>query len=99
MANYAVIQIQGKQYKVEEGKELLVEKLTGKPEPKILLVVDDKGVRVGTPEVTGAKVDLKVVADEKGKKLHIFKFKAKSRYRKRMGFRPQVTRLQVGKLS
>lgn len=99
MADYAVIQIQGKQYKVEAGKDLVVEKLSGKPEAKVLLVVTDKGVKVGTPEVAGAKVDLKVVADEKGKKLHVFKYKAKSRYRKRIGFRPQVTRLQVGKLS
>ncbi len=66
----------------------------------VILVVDDKKVKIGSPQVKAAKVKLKVVKEEeKGKKVTITKYKAKSRYRRKMGFRPKYTRLLVEKIS
>ena len=100
MAKYSVLRIKGRQYRVEDGQEVLVDLLEGKPEAEILLTVDGDMVKVGKPIVAGAKVSLKVVTEmEKGEKINIFKYKAKSRYRKRMGFTPKFTRLLVEKVS
>ena len=98
---YAVIKLQGQQFKVSEGDEILVGKLgDAKPEPEVLLVSDGKAVKVGKPTVKGAKVALKVLEkEEKGKKLHVMTYKAKSRYRRKKGFRPVYTKLQVGKIN
>lgn len=102
MAKYAVVRIGGKQYKVSEGQEILVDKIL---EPKkvgveVLLVADDEKVSVGKPLVKDVKVKVKVVtALEKGEKVDVYKFKAKSRYRKHIGFRPQYTKLLVEKIS
>ena len=101
MDKYAVIRLQGKQYKVKEGQEILVDKVTdlSKIEPEILLFSDGKIVKVGKPVLTDVKITLKVVTElEKGEKLEIYHFKAKSRYRKHTGFRPQYTRILVEKI-
>ena len=102
MDKYAVVRIGGKQYKAIEGKELLVDKIVdlAKIEPEVLLLVDDKKVKVGKPVLADVKVKIKVVTEvEKGEKLEIYKFKSKSRYRKHIGFRPQHTRLLVEKIA
>lgn len=101
MATYAVIRLKGHQYKVEEGQELLVDKLHEKEKPEAeVLLVKDKKTKVGTPTVKGADVKLKVVDKEvKGEKLHVETFKAKSRYRRKVGFRPRFTRLKVEKIT
>jgi large subunit ribosomal protein L21 len=101
MAKYAVIKIKGTQYKVSEGDEILVGKLGSKrPEAEVLLTVDDGKVSVGKPFVKGTKVKLKMLKDEeKGKKVTVLKYKAKSRYRKKRGFRPVYTRLLVEQIS
>lgn len=101
MAKYAVIRIKGNQYKVSEGEEILVDKIGGtKVEPEVLLLVTDGKVAIGRPKVSSAKVRLKVVsAEEKGKKMTVLKYKAKSRYRRKRGFRPVYTRLLVEKIS
>jgi large subunit ribosomal protein L21 len=100
MAKYAVIKIKGTQYKVSEGDEILVDKLNGKPEPEVLLLVDDDKVKVGKPKVTGASLKLKVLNEvEKGEKISVQTFKAKSRYRRKIGFRPQYSRILVEKIS
>lgn len=99
---YAVVRIGGKQYKVEEGKKILVDKLTQpkKLVPEVLLFVDGEKVKVGKPTLKDVKVSLKVVADlEKGEKIDVYKFKAKSRYKRHIGFRPQYTRLLVEHIS
>lgn len=96
---YAVISLQGHQYKVSEGQEILVDKVTGEIDPKVLLLVNEKKVTIGDPIVKGAKVELKTLGEEKGEKIDVFKYKAKSRYRKKMGFRPQYTKLKVEKIS
>lgn len=97
---YAVVKIKGKQYKVFEGDEILVDKLrTDKPNVKVFLIVDEKGVKVGEPEVKGAKVEVKILKEEeKGEKLYVQTFKAKSRYRRKIGFRPIYSRLLVEKI-
>lgn len=98
---YAVMRLNGRQYKVEEGQELLVDKMNDiKLTPEILLVVDGEKVKVGKPILKDAKVTLKILKDvEKGEKIEIYHFKAKSRYRKHTGFRPQYTRILVEKIS
>lgn len=101
MSKYAVIALQGHQYKVSEKDEILVDKLSEKaPVAEVLLVVNEDKVSIGKPTVKGAKVSLKVVEVEvKGEKLHIRKYKAKSRYRKKIGFRPKYTKLLVQKIT
>ena len=97
LMKYAIIRVTGKQYRVEEGKEILVNKLVDpkKVESETLLVVDGDKVNVGKPTIK-TEVKLKVVTElEKGEKIEIYKFKAKSRYNRHTGFRPQYTRLLV----
>ena len=99
---FAVVRIKGKQYKVSEGDEVLVDKLgeKEKAEVEVLLVSEGTKVKIGKPTVKGAKVTLKILEpEEKGKKLHVQTFKAKSRYRRKIGFRPLYTRFQVSKIS
>lgn len=102
MDKFAVIRIGGKQYRVTEGQEILVDKLTDtkKVNPEVLLFVDGDKVEVGTPVLSKAKVTVKVLAEvEKGEKIDIFKYKAKSRERRHVGFRAQHTRLLIEKIS
>lgn len=101
-AKFAVIRIQGKQFKVSEGDEILVPLLsdTKKIEAEVLLFSEGEKTEVGTPTLPKVKVDLKVLTDlEKGEKLRVFKYKSKSRYRKTKGFRPKYTRLLLQKIS
>jgi large subunit ribosomal protein L21 len=101
MQKYAVVRIKGHQYKVSEGEEILVDKIdTKEPEIEVLLVSDEGKVQVGKPVVKEAKVKVKVLKElEKGEKIDILKYKAKSRYRRHYGFRPQYTRLLIEKIS
>lgn len=99
---FAVIRITGKQYRVSEGEEILVDRINDleKVEPEVLLFVDGETVEVGTPVLTKVKVKVKVLVEvEKGEKIRIFKYKAKSRQRKHVGFRAQHTRLLIEKIS
>lgn len=98
---YAVVRIQGKQYLVKEGEEILVGKLgEKKAEAEVLLAVNEKAeeVKIGTPVVDETKVKMKILGDEKGKKIYVQKYKAKSRYRKKIGFRPKFSRVLVEKI-
>jgi large subunit ribosomal protein L21 len=101
MKKYAVIRLQGRQYKVSEEQELLVDKMNDlKLTPEVLLVADGDKVQVGKPVLKDVKVTLKVVKEmEQGEKIEVYHFKAKSRYRKHTGFRPQYTRVLVEKIS
>ena len=98
---YAVIRLNGRQYRISEGEEILVDYLGGESiDPQVLLLVDDGKVKIGRPDVKGVSIKTRIVNEqEKGKKVTIMKFKAKSRYRKKMGFRPKYTRLLVEKIS
>jgi large subunit ribosomal protein L21 len=100
---YAVIRTGGKQYRVAEGEEILVDKLEEEKDKaltfdEILLLVDGEKVKVGQPLVKGVKVKAKVVDQVKGKKLRIATFKAKARYRRVKGFRPLLTKVKIEKI-
>ena len=100
---YAIIQTGGKQYKVAEGDTVLVEKLEAAEGDvvtfdQVLTVVKDSDVVVGKPVVDGAKVTAKVESQGKGKKILVFKYKAKSNYRKRQGHRQPFTKVVIEKI-
>ena len=100
---YAVVRSGARQYRAEEGGTLVVERRSAKPGDKIelkevLLVADGKKVQVGQPMVKGAKVVTTVVAQEKGPKIRIFKYRPRKRYRRRAGHRQNYTRLRVDKI-
>ena len=100
---YAVIQTGGKQYRVSEGDVLNVEKLAVEAGEnvvfdKVLTVVNDGDVMIGKPVVEGAKVTAKVVEHGKAKKIFVFKYKAKSNYRRRQGHRQPYTKVLIEKI-
>ena len=100
---YAIVKTGGKQYKVAEGDTIFVEKLEACEGEavvfdQVLTVVSDGSVKVGRPMVDGAKVTAKVVAHGKGKKILVFKYKAKSNYRKRQGHRQPFTKVVIEKI-
>jgi len=101
MNKFAIIRLQGHQYKVSEKDEILVDFL-GEEEPKaqVLMVSDGGKVNIGRPVLDEAKVSLKVLEPQvKGEKIYVSKYKAKSRYRRRIGFRPKYTKLLVQKIT
>ncbi len=100
---YAIIQTGGKQYKVAEGDVVRVEKLAAAEGEtvefdRVLTVVKEGEVIVGKPVVEGAKVTAKVVAQGKDKKILVFKYKAKSNYRRRQGHRQPFTKVVIEKI-
>lgn len=100
---YAIIETGGKQYRVTEGDVVTVEKLTAKAGEtvefdRVLTVVKDGDVVIGRPLVDGAKVVAKVVDHGKGKKILVFKYKAKSNYRRRQGHRQPFTKVVIEKI-
>ena len=100
---YAIIQTGGKQYKVAEGDTVLVEKLEAAEGDvvtfdQVLTVVKDSEVVVGKPVVDGAKVTAKVEAQGKCEKILVFKYRAKSNYRKRQGQRQPFTKVVMEKI-
>ena len=97
---YAVIEACGKQYKVTKGDVVFFEKLEveeGKKVTfdKVVLLSDDGKVEVGAPYVKGIKVEGKVVAHGKGKKIIVFKYKAKKNYRRKQGHRQPYTKVEI----
>jgi large subunit ribosomal protein L21 len=103
MTMYAVVSSGGKQYRVEAGSLLTLERLDGEPgEPgasvtfdRVLLISDGEEVTVGTPVVTGASVSATVIGEALGPKLVIFKFKQKVKYRRRNGHRQHLTQVRI----
>lgn len=99
---YAVIETGGKQYRVQEGDVITVEKLNAEAGDKVtfdkvLLMSDGKDVKVGTPYLDAA-VSGSVVENGKGKKVIIFKYKAKKDYRKKQGHRQPYTMVKIDSL-
>ena len=94
---YAVIKIQGHQYQVSEKDEFLVDYLgETAPAADVLMTSIDGKVTLGKPVLKDVKISLKVVEPEvKGEKIYVAKYKAKSRSRRRIGFRPKYTKLLV----
>lgn len=98
---YAVIESGGKQYKVEEGTSLFVDRLDVKEGDKVTLrpvLFRDGDVIVGAKDLAKVKVEAKVAGHVRGKKVKVFKYKAKKGYRKRAGHRSELTRLEVTSL-
>lgn len=101
---YAVLRTGGKQYRVEPGVVLDIESLPGDVGDSVeftdvLLVAGEKGVQVGNPQVTGASVAGKIVAQKRGPKLIIFKKRKRHGYRKKQGHRQELTRIEVTQIS
>lgn len=100
---YAIIQTGGKQYRVQEGDVLRVEKLNAEAGEtvevnQVLAVAKDGSLQVGSPVVEGAKAVLKVLEHGKGKKIIVFKYKPKKNYRKKQGHRQPFTKVVVEKI-
>ena len=99
----AVIATGGKQYLVKEGDILSVEKLASEKGKvvfdQVLLVADEKKASIGVPLVAGAKVTASVVAEGKGDKKMVFRYKSKTRYHKKKGHRQPFTKVKIEKIS
>lgn len=101
---YAVIETGGKQYRVSPGQELLIEKLPAESGTEfdfehLLLIVDEEGgAVVGSPYIAGAKAVATIVAQERGQKILVFKYKPKSNYRRRQGHRQSLTRVRIDRI-
>ena len=97
---YAIIESCGKQYKVTEGDVVFFEKLDAEEGKKVsfdkvVLVSDDKKVEVGAPYVKGVKVEGKVLANGKAKKIVVYKYKAKKNERRTQGHRQPYTKVEI----
>jgi len=97
---YAIIETGGKQYRVQNGDQIVVEKLNVEAGEtvvfdKVLVVGEGAEAKVGTPYVAGTTVEGKVVENGKGKKVIIFKYKAKKDYRKKQGHRQPYTLVEI----
>jgi len=102
MNTYAVIETGGKQYKVEKGTSLLVDRLTAKEGEKVTLrpvMFRDKEVVAGGKELEKVKVEATVSEHLRGPKIKVFKYKAKKGYRRRAGHRSELTKLEVTEIS
>ena len=100
---YAIIESCGKQYKVAEGDVVFFEKLDVEEGKKVtfdqvVLVSDNGKIEVGAPYVKGVKVEGKVVAHGKGKKILVYKYKAKKNYRRTQGHRQPYTKVEISKI-
>lgn len=97
---YAVIETGGKQYRVEQGDVLRIEKLENSVDEKVVfdkvfLIANGDDVTVGKPYVEGAKVEATVLAHDKAKKIIVYKYKAKKNYRKKQGHRQPYTEIKI----
>jgi large subunit ribosomal protein L21 len=101
MSTYAVIESGGKQYKVEKGTSLLVDRLSAKEGEKVTLrpvLFRDKEVVAEPKELEKVKVEATVAEHLRGPKIKVFKYKPKKGYRRRAGHRSELTRLEVTEL-
>lgn len=99
---YAVIETGGKQYRVQQGDILDVERVAGVSEDakeivfdRVLLIADGDDVKVGRPVVEGAKVNAELVSEVRGPKVIVFKFKRRKQYRRKNGHRQDLHRVRI----
>ena len=97
---YAVIKTGGKQYRVQQGDVIFVEKLNAQADEavtfdEVLLVGEADQTKVGTPVVDGAKVEGKVLSQVKSRKIVVYKYKAKKNERKKQGHRQPYTKVEI----
>ena len=97
---YAVIKTGGKQYRVQQGDVIFIEKIDSQADEavtfdEVLLVGDGDQTKIGAPTVAGAKVEGKVLGQVKGKKIVVYKYKAKKNERKKQGHRQPYTKVEI----
>ncbi len=101
---YAVIETGGFQFTVKEGEKLKIPKISAKPKEKIsfdkiLLISKDNDPIIGTPFIKGAKIEAEVLNHGKDKKIVVFKFKRRVKYRRKKGHRQDFTEVQIKKIN
>jgi large subunit ribosomal protein L21 len=101
---YAVIKTGGKQHKVSEGDVLSIEKLVGDKGAEVvfndvLMVGDDKNIKVGKPFVEGATVTGEIVNQKKGPKIHVYHMTRRKGFHKKTGHRQKLTSMKIKKIS
>jgi|SRR5579872_125578 len=101
--NLAIIESGGKQYLVSANAKIQVEKLTGKAGDtvkldKVLMLSTEKGLELGKPHIGGAVIEAKILKQARSKKILVFKYKSKSRYRRKQGHRQDYTELEIVKV-
>lgn len=97
---FAVVEIAGKQYTVSKGATIVVDRVDGKVGDtvkfdRVFLIHEGKTSRVGTPTLAKASVTAKITAQGRGEKIDVRRFKSKVRERRHIGFRPQITTLEI----
>ena len=97
---YAVVSAGGKQFKVQKGETLRIEKIPGEVGSKVtfdkvLMVADGENIRVGQPVIAKAAVQASIVEQDKAKKVLIFKYKRRKRYRRKQGHRQPYTAIRI----
>ena len=99
---YALVEIQGRQYRVREGAHITVERMAGAGDTvelhNVLLVAHDGETRIGRPHVAGAKVTATLEDHPRGRKLVIYKYHKRKNYRRKQGHRQPLTRLRIDKI-
>jgi large subunit ribosomal protein L21 len=100
---FAIIETGGKQYMVAPGDKIQVEKLAGEKDAvitfdKVLATFTDKEYRLGKPTIANAVVEAKVISQGRGDKVRVFKYKAKSKYRRTIGHRQAYTEVEITKI-
>jgi len=101
---YVIVNIAGQQFKIEQGQEIFVHRLEGEEGAnvefdQVLLVENDGKVNVGTPNVDGAKVDVKILAHVRGDKVKVFKKKRRKGYQKESGHRQDLSKVLIEKIT
>lgn len=101
--SFAVIATGGKQYLVAKGEKIQIEKLDGKAGDKItfdqvLATISEKDYKIGKPVLEGASVEAKILKQGRSPKIHVLKYKAKSKYRKKIGHRQAYTEIEITKI-
>ncbi|MBR5827206.1 MAG: 50S ribosomal protein L21 [Clostridia bacterium] len=101
---YAIIETGGKQYKVEAGDVLFIEKLDVEADSevtfdKVIAVGADDGIKVGAPYVEGATVTAKAIKNGKGKKIVVFTYKPKKNAKRKMGHRQPYTKVEIAAIN
>ena len=100
---FAIIETGGKQYLVQKGDKIQIEKLPTDAGQsvvfeKVLFTSNGAEVQIGKPYISGAKVEAKVIKQGKGEKVRVFKYKQKSKYRRTIGHRQHFTEIEITKL-
>jgi len=100
---YAIIESGGKQYRVEPGAVVALERIPGDVGTqveldRVLLFSDGTTVRVGKPTLTGARVISEIVAQTRGEKIDVFKFKRRKKYRRKTGHRQELTQVRISEI-